>query len=78
MFVFLHHMHLSNEHISQLQILYKEHFEQEISKEVAYIQGVKLLRLVQLTYKPMTQTEFLRIQNELIKIRARINKRTHS
>jgi hypothetical protein len=71
-------MHLSTKHISQFQVMYKEQFKQEISKEVAYIQGVKLLRLVQLTYKPMTQTEFLRIQNELIKIRERINKRTHS
>ncbi len=62
MFVFLHLMHLSDEHISQFQSLYKEHFGEEISKEDAYEQGVQLLRLVQLIYKPMTQKEFLQVQ----------------
>jgi hypothetical protein len=78
MFVFLHPMHLSNEHISQFQSLYKEQFGEEISKEEAYEQGIKLLRLVQLIYKPMTQAEFTQVQNEIVKIRARINKKNQT
>lgn len=68
-------MHLSDEHISQFQLLYKEHLGKEISKEDAYEQGVKLLRLVELIYKPLTRAEFTQVQNEIVKIRSRINKK---
>lgn len=67
-------MHLSNEHILQFQSLYKEHFGKEISKEEAHEKGIKLLRLVQLINKPMTNEEFLEVQKELEKIQERINK----
>lgn len=69
-------MHLSNEHITQFQELYKEQFGENISKEEAQEQGIKLLRLVQLTYKPMTQDEFLQVQHKIVAIRDRINKRS--
>lgn len=76
--VLLHPMHLSNEHLSQFQSLCKEHFGEEISREEAHEQGIKLLRLVQLIYKPMTLEEFLQVQNEILKIRTRINKRNQT
>lgn len=61
-------MNLKDEHILEFQVLYKKHFGKDISKEDAYEQGIKLLRLVSLTYRPMTQTEFDAVrarQNEL-------------
>lgn len=45
-------MDLSDEQISEFQEIYKEHFGTEISKEDAYQNGIKLLRLVELIYKP--------------------------
>jgi hypothetical protein len=63
-------MALSDENIIEFQNLYKEHFGKDISKEDAYEQGMKLLRLVSIVYRPTTtkeseaqQAEFLRKQN---------------
>lgn len=45
-------MNLSDEQIREFQEIYKEHFGTEISKEDAYENGIKLLRLVELIYGP--------------------------
>ncbi len=43
---------LSDEQIIKYQKLYKNRFGKKISREKAYEQGVKLVRLVELVYKP--------------------------
>ena len=43
-------------------MLYKKHFGKEISREEAYEQGAKLIRLVELIYKPMTEDEYRKLQ----------------
>jgi hypothetical protein len=53
---------LSNEQITNFQTLYKNRFGREISREEAYEQGVKLMRLVELIYTPMTETEYQQLQ----------------
>ena len=53
---------LSHEQITKFQVLYKNHFGKEISREEAYEQGVKLIRLVELVYKPMTEAEYQQLQ----------------
>lgn len=53
---------LSDEQITKYQMLYKNRFGKEISREEAYEQGAKLIRLVELTYKPMTEEEYRRLQ----------------
>lgn len=55
-------MVLSDEDIVKLQALYKSEFGMEISREDAYEKGVKLLRLMSVVYKPMTEKEYERIQ----------------
>jgi len=55
-------MVLSDEDIAKFQALYKSQFGKEISKEDAYEKGVKLLRLMSIVYKPMTESEFNDIQ----------------
>lgn len=55
-------MVLSDTDIIKFQTLYKSHFGIEISKEDAYENGIKLLRLMSLVYKPMTQEEYQSIQ----------------
>jgi len=48
---------LSDEQIKTFQTLYKNRFGKEISREDALEQGVKLIRLVELIYKPMTEKD---------------------
>ncbi len=53
---------LSDEQIAKYQTLYKKYFGKEISREEAYEEGVKLIRLVELIYKPMTEAEYQKLQ----------------
>jgi hypothetical protein len=53
---------LSDEQIKKFQELWLKRFGKEISREEAYEKGAKLMRLVELTYKPMTQGEYELLQ----------------
>ena len=53
---------LSDDQIKQFQSLYKNRFGKKISREEALEQGSKLLRLVELIYHPMTETEYQKLQ----------------
>lgn len=53
---------LSNEQITKFQTLYKNRFGKNISREEAYEKGAKLIRLVELIYKPMTEAEYQELQ----------------
>jgi urease accessory protein UreF len=53
---------LSDERITKYQELYKKRFGKEISREHALEQGTKLVRLMQLIYKPMTEDEYQLLQ----------------
>ena len=53
---------LSDEQITKFQTLYKNRFGKEIIREEAYEKGAKLIRLVELIYKPMTENEYQRLQ----------------
>ena len=53
---------LSNEQITKFQTLYKNRFGKEISRGEAYEKGAKLIRLVELIYKPMTEGEYQKLQ----------------
>lgn len=55
-------MVLSDDNIISFQKLYKERFGKDISKEDAYEQGIKLLQLMSIVYRPMTRAEFEVIQ----------------
>ena len=50
-------MQLSDEKIKKFQELYKQKFSEELSHEEAAEQYVKLVRLVQLVYVPITQED---------------------
>jgi hypothetical protein len=53
---------LSDEQIKKFQELWLKRFGKKISREEAYEKGAKLMRLVELTYKPMTQDEYELLQ----------------
>ena len=55
-------MVLSDEDIEKFQALYKSELGMEISREDAYEKGIKLLRLMSIAYKPMTEKEYEIIQ----------------
>ncbi len=55
-------MVLSDEDIEKFQALYKNELGMEISREDAYEKGIKLLRLMSIAYKPMTEKEYEIIQ----------------
>lgn len=48
---------LSEEMVLKFQKLYKEKFGEEISKEEAYEQGIKLLKLIQVIYRPLPKKQ---------------------
>lgn len=54
-------MVISDENISKFQALYKSEFGMEISREDAYEKGMKLLRLMSIVYKPITEEEFTKL-----------------
>ena len=53
---------LSDEQITKFQELYKAKFGKKISREEAYEKGSKLIRLVELIYKPMTENEYKQLE----------------
>ena len=53
---------ISKEHLEKFKEIYKKEFGKEISDEDALEQGTKLLRLVELIYKPMTVKEYGALQ----------------
>lgn len=53
---------LSDKQITKYQTLYKNRYGKEISRREAYEKGVKLMRLVEITYKPMTEAEYQELQ----------------
>jgi len=55
-------MVLSDEQIINFQMLYKSKFGKEISQAEACEKGIKLIRLVQLIYKPITEDEYKILQ----------------
>jgi hypothetical protein len=56
-------MVISDEDIAEFQRLYKKRYGHDISKEKAYEQGIKLLRLLKRIYKPMTEKQYASVQD---------------
>jgi hypothetical protein len=54
-------MQLTNVQIARFQELFKSKFETEISKAEALEQGIKLVRLMELIYKPMTTQDLQKV-----------------
>lgn len=52
-------MELSDEQIAKFQSLYKKHFGVELSAKNALEQGLKLLAIMSVIYKPFTEKQLL-------------------
>jgi hypothetical protein len=55
-------MALTDEDITKFQALYKNELGMEINREDAYEKGIKLLRLMSVVYRPMTEKEYEAIE----------------
>lgn len=53
---------LTKDEIVKYQKIYKKIYGKELSFEQALEQGTKLMRLVSLIYKPMTEAEYQQLQ----------------
>ena len=53
---------LSDEQIKKYQLLHEKYYHTKISREEAYARGAQLLRLIELIFKPMTESEFQKLQ----------------
>jgi len=68
-------MTIPEDKIEEFQKLYRIRYGHEISKEFAVEQGLKLIRLLKIIYRPMTQEDFTKIQNERFQLIPEIIKR---
>jgi hypothetical protein len=55
-------MQLTDKDLESFQALYKKHFNKDISRTEALEKGTKLLTLMKVVYKPMTEEEYSFIQ----------------
>lgn len=53
---------LSEEQIKKFQKLYQKRFGKKIERKEAYEQGIKLIQLMSLVYRPMTEKEYLNLK----------------
>ena len=61
-------MALTDEQVEQFRKLYFKRFGKEISKEDAYEQGIKLIAMLKLIYKPMPLEEYEAIQKRRLEM----------
>lgn len=55
-------MNMTDQQITKFQALYKARFHKDLDREKAYDMGIKLVRMMQIIYKPMTIADFERLQ----------------
>lgn len=53
---------LTDQQITKFQAVYKARFHKDLSREEAYEKGIKLVRLMQIIYKPMTESDYQKLQ----------------
>lgn len=53
---------LTNEQVTKFQDIYRKRFGKEISRADALEKGIKLVRMMEIIYKPITKKEFNELQ----------------
>ena len=64
---------LSPDHIKKFQAIYSARFGREISTAEAEDKGGRLMRIIELTYKPMTEDEYKQLQERRRKTSGPLN-----
>lgn len=55
-------MALTKEQLNKFKQIYKEQFKEDLSDAEALEKATKLMRLIEIVYKPMTETEYNQLQ----------------
>lgn len=55
-------MLLTSNQITRFQEIYQKRFGKKISREEALEKGIKLVRLMQIVYRPITKEEYKKLQ----------------
>ncbi|MFA5172927.1 MAG: hypothetical protein WC435_00785 [Candidatus Paceibacterota bacterium] len=53
---------ISKKELEKYKAIYRKHYSKEISDQEALEQGIKLIRLIELVYKPITKDEYKKLQ----------------
>ena len=53
---------ISDEMITKYQELFQKRFNRDISRQEALENGIKLIRIMKLIYKPITEAEYQKLQ----------------
>lgn len=67
---------LSPDHIKKFQAIYHARFGREISTAEAEEKGTRLIRTIELLYKPMSEAEYKQLQERRRKTSGLINQDT--
>jgi len=51
-------MQIPKEHLDKFKKIYKKQFKEELSDSEALEKATKLIRLIEIVYKPMTEEEY--------------------
>lgn len=51
-------MYLTDEEVTKFQMIYQKSFGKELSREEALEWGIKLARMFEIIYKPMTKADY--------------------
>ena len=65
-------MLLSDKDILEFQEMWKEHHGQEITKKDAYNKAIKLIELVEIAYKPLTEEDLLMVEESRKEIKEKL------
>jgi len=66
-------MRLTDEHIRKFQKIYKARFGKDLTDDEAREKGMKIVRLMQIIYKPMTVKEYEIVSERMKYIAAKFN-----
>ncbi len=67
-------MLLTDKQIAEFQAIYKARFGKDISRAEALEKGAKLVRMMQIIYKPMTNADYARLQERRRQTSGKITK----
>ena len=54
-------MNISEAQLTRFKVLYKQHFDEELSQKDAYEKALKLIRMMKLVYKPITREQYQQV-----------------
>lgn len=54
--------HITSERLTKFKALYKKHFGEDLTEQDALDKAIKLVRIMEIVYKPMTVEQYKQVQ----------------